>query len=62
MVMEALAKPMVLIKDVPRGTAAPDIGSMRTALMIRLAKGEISEATFNRAMTMCEPSPLERLR
>jgi hypothetical protein len=62
MVMEALAKPMVLIKDVPRGTAAPDMDSMRTVLMIRLAKGGISEQTFNRAMTMCEPNPLEQLR
>lgn len=62
MAAEVLAKPMLVIEDVPKKTAALDVDSMRVSLTMRLAKGEISEATFNRAMTMFEPNPLERLR
>jgi hypothetical protein len=62
MAAEVLAKPILVIEDVPKKTAALDVDSMRVGLTMRLAKGEISEATFNRAMTMFEPNPLQRLR
>lgn len=45
-----LTRPMLVIEDVPKTAASPDMEAMQTALMMRLAKGEIIEATFIRAM------------